>query len=99
MEQDGKHHPHHSLQPRSVPPRNIVTMMVSYGRELTLTQRIGYAMFSLFALAFGLFLLLVVSEAYKSEEVLTAFIRAIPSILCIVVGAAGLLNVLRFPRS
>jgi hypothetical protein len=51
----------HTVNRQTTKQRNIVTMMVSFGRELTLLQRIGYSLFGLITFASGLLFLGVVA--------------------------------------
>jgi hypothetical protein len=42
----------HTVNGQTAKQRNIFTMMVSFGRELTLLQTIGYSLFGLVTFAF-----------------------------------------------
>ena len=95
-----RRHPHSPLiRSKGKPQRNIVTMMVTYGRELSLVQRIAYSMFSLFALSFGLAFLLVASQSFRDGDLLLACVWFFWSAILISIGVAGIVNVLKFPRA
>jgi len=90
----------HTLDQHTAKRRNIVTMMVSFGRELTLVQRISYSLFGLFILAFGLIFLGVVALGeFREGDLLGALVWTMPGAMMTAIGAATLVNVLRFPHS
>ena len=77
--------------------RNIITMWISFGPELNLKQRIGYAFFSLVIISVGLTLMGVTVSSIKDGDLLTAAIWAIVGVPMLGVGFAGLVNIFRFP--
>ena len=67
-----------------------------HGERLSWFQRIGYAVFSLAFLAFGLFFLSITASNLRDWDLLGAAGWSIPTFLTLVPGAIGLRNVLRF---
>jgi hypothetical protein len=61
---DHRHKSDKSVYPR----RNIVTMMVLYGSELSWIARIGYSLFSIMACTIGLFLFQVVVGIFSRAK-------------------------------
>lgn len=78
--------------------RNIITMWISSGPDLRVMQRLGYAFFSLFPLAFGLAFLIVTSDSWRSGSFVLAVVWGFWSAILILIGFGGLFNVLRFRR-
>ncbi len=79
--------------------RNVLTLMVSLGHELTLVQRIAYTLIGLFTMAFGLSLLFVAAEDWREGTPSGVAVWLIVGTLVTGVAAATLRNVLCFPKS
>ena len=90
----------HTSDKHTAKRRNIVTMMVSFGRELTLLQRIGYSLFGLVTFPSGLLFLGVVAWGeFRGGDLLGAVVWTTPGAILTAIGTATLVNVLRFPHS
>jgi hypothetical protein len=66
------------------------------GEKLSLFQRIGFGMFSLFFLFAGVFFGALAFNAIRKGDVLSACGWSIPTLIYIIPGSLGLRNVLRF---
>lgn len=90
----------HTVNRQTAKQRNIVTMMVSFGRELTFLQRMGYSLFGLVTFASGLLFLGVVALGeFQGGDLLGAVVWTMPGAILTAIGTATLVNVLRFPHS
>ena len=90
----------HTVKRSAAKRRNIITMMVSFGRELTLVQRIAYSLFGLFMFSLGvLFLGVVAWGEFRAGNLFGAAAWTMPGAVLTWVGAATLINVLRFPHT
>jgi hypothetical protein len=89
----------HTVNRPTAKRRNIVTMMVSFGRELTLLQRIGYSLFGLVTFALGLQFLDVALGEFRGGDLLGAIVWTMPGAILTAIGTATFVNVLRFPHS
>lgn len=66
------------------------------GEKLSLFQRIGFGMFSLFFFLAGVFFGALAFNAIRKSDVLGACGWSIPALIYIIPGSLGLRNVLRF---
>jgi uncharacterized membrane protein YuzA (DUF378 family) len=78
--------------------KNIITLWVSSGSDLTSVQRIGYTLFSLFVLAVGLIFLQSCLESWKDGHSSDVLLWGLCSFILVLVGVCGLINVLRFQK-
>ena len=78
-------------------PPGFTEAWLKHGESLSLLQRSGYAVLSLFFTAVGLFLLWACSIELRDGSVIFVLIFGGAMLLSLAVGVKGLRNVLRFP--
>jgi hypothetical protein len=105
---DRPHHEHHRsfkdeysgydpVQARWTRPPGFTEAWLKHGESLTLLQRSGYAVLSLFFTASGLFLLWACAIEFRDGSLIFVLIFGGAMFLSLTVGVKGLRNVLRFP--